>query len=215
MLRIKHMKTSVIMKRQLGVNQVRQETKTQFFNANDLLEAYRSKDGSTLKEIHKYISLSSTQDYMKVIMQEEGSVEKPYYAKRGKNGGTWMHPYLFIDFAMWLSPSFKYKVVKWIYDNLIKNRIESGDTFKEVNSALFNSKPNSLPYEYSNEARMINNLVFGKPEGGQRNEASEQQLDMLKRLQVADAKLIKNGRNYFQRYEDLKKIKEAFLLTEK
>ena len=40
-----------------------------------------------------------------------------YLKTRGKyNGGTWMHPMLFIDFAMWINPSFKYDVLKFVYD---------------------------------------------------------------------------------------------------
>ena len=32
--------------------------------------------------------------------------------KRGKdNSGTWLHPSLFIDYAMWLNPKFRAKVV--------------------------------------------------------------------------------------------------------
>lgn len=33
-----------------------------------------------------------------------------------------MHPLLFIDFAMWLNPAFKVKVLKFVYDELIKFR---------------------------------------------------------------------------------------------
>ena len=40
--------------------------------------------------------------------------------KRGKdNKGVWMHPYLFADYAQWLSPEFRAKVAIWIGDNLL------------------------------------------------------------------------------------------------
>lgn len=39
---------------------------------------------------------------------------------RGNNVGTIMHPLLFIDFAMWLNPAFKYDVLKFVYDELRK-----------------------------------------------------------------------------------------------
>ena len=48
-----------------------------------------------------------------------------YTKKRGKNGGTWMHPYLFIDFAMFLSAEFKLQCIKWLHDNLLILRDET------------------------------------------------------------------------------------------
>ncbi|MBC7407182.1 MAG: KilA-N domain-containing protein [Arcicella sp.] len=35
-------------------------------------------------------------------------------ANKGVNAGTWMHPILFIDFAMWINPKFKVKVLKFV-----------------------------------------------------------------------------------------------------
>lgn len=35
----------------------------------------------------------------------------PYHksrANKGDNAGAWMHPILFVDFAMWINPKFKY-----------------------------------------------------------------------------------------------------------
>lgn len=43
-----------------------------------------------------------------------------------------MHPLLFIDFAMWLNPAFKVKVLKFVYDQLIQYRNDAGDTYKEM-----------------------------------------------------------------------------------
>jgi hypothetical protein len=125
-----------------------------------------------------------------------------------------MHPYLFMDFAMWLSPKFKLTCIKWIFDNLIKSRINAGDGFKQVNEALFNQKPNIPHWEYSNEAKMINKLVFGKPDKDQRNKATEYQLNLLSGLQKADKKLIDEGIDYLDRFKRLEKLKESFALLQ-
>lgn len=194
--------------------EIRQDTKTEFFNSNDLLDAYNNKKG-TARRIQKYLDNEATKRYMTALLQAEidnnpnsGYSDPDIIAqKRGKHGGTWMHPYLFIDFAMWLSPEFKVTVIKWVYDNLIKLRIEAGDGFKEVNAAVFEATPNSPPHVYSNEAKMINKLVFGTPDSGQRNGATEDQLAALKALQRADARLIGEGLDYFARYEKLKDLK--------
>ncbi len=209
------MKTSITIFRPDNGVSVRQDTKTSFFNANDLLEMYNKKEGSS-KAIDAYFRNDSTKRYVEALMQQEdlntvnsGELENAVVStKRGKNGGTWMHPYLFIDFAMWLSPEFKVKVVKWVYDNLISLRIESGDSFKEVNQALFDAKPNRPPFEYANEAKMINKIVFGKPDKDQRNNATEEQLALLKSLQKADKQLILDGLDYYDRYTKLIEIKK-------
>lgn len=127
--------------------------------------------------------------------------------KKGRvNGGTWMHPYLFIDFAMWLSPEFKLNCVKWIYDNLIKFRNFSGNSFKEVSAALKETGATD-PLKYIREAKMINKLVLGSPAGGQRNGATEEQLDLLNRLQKADVKLILKGKTFPERVAELQNLK--------
>jgi hypothetical protein len=210
------MKTAVIMQRQnMNGLSIRQNSKNQFFNATDLVEAYNLKTGD-LKRIQNYLDNEATKRFMVALAQAEndnnskesnlnnGLIE----TKRGKYGGTWMHPYLFIDLAMWLSPEFKVTVIRWVYDNLIKLRNEAGDSFKDVNEALFDKYPSLPPFGYANEAKMINKLVFGNPNAGQRNLATEVQLSMLKSLQKADIKLIQSGLDYYERYEKLKELKQ-------
>jgi len=220
------MKTAVIMYRDLNGIKIRQNHKTSCFNANDLLELYNTTTEKKA-DMHSYLRSKQFKKFknevIKDILQNTQKIgilksseeshemdmifldETVCQVKRGKNGGTWLHPFLFMDFAMWLSPEFKLTCIKWIYDKLIQVRDECGDTFKEVNDALFNKKPNTAPFEYANEARMINKIVFGNQDKGQRNGASEQQLDMLKNLQKIDIGLIKEGKEYFERYEELKR----------
>jgi len=216
------MKTEQIIDRNLNGVAVRQSTKTRFFNANDLLSLYSKQKGAKEKRITDYLDNAQTKSYMSAIQADslntansrelEYPLVEPYYTKRGKYGGTWMHPYLFIDFAMWLSPEFKLTCVKWIYDKLIDLRLEGGDTFKLVNLALFNRKPTTTQYEYSNEAKMINKLVFGTPEGGQRNGATEKQLELLTRLQKADVHFIQQGLDYYDRFVKLNEMKSMLSL---
>lgn len=208
------MKTSVVIFRPQGGLSVRQDTKNSFFNATDLVKLYNEGKKSK-KSIDAYLVNDTTKRYMEALINENlntqnsGELENSIMTtKRGKHGGTWMHPYLFIDFAMWLSPEFKVKVVRWVYDNLISLRIESGDSFKEVNEALFEVKPNRPPFDYANEAKMINKLVFGRPDRDQRNSATEDQLSMLKALQKADRQMILDGLDYYDRYTKLIDLKK-------
>jgi hypothetical protein len=57
-----------------------------------------------------------------------------------------------------------------------------------------------------NDAKMINKLVFGDPTGGQRNLATPEQLALLEKMQKADIQLIKEGKDFYVRYEKLKEL---------
>lgn len=218
-----NMKTAQIMKRDLNGTAIRQNHKTGMFNANDLLESY-NQDSRRHKRIDKYVSTKTTKEYIQVIREQlakksnttkTGYLEFPLAqavpesdvlrSNRGSvNGGTWMHPYLFLDFAMWLSPEFKYQCMVWLHDKLIKFRDEAGDTFKEINQELGEQRQ----MVYIEEARMINELAFGSSRGGQRNLATEEQLSMLQRLQKADIKLIKKGLTFDDRRKNLKVLRD-------
>lgn len=209
------MKTSVIMTRKMNGIDIKQDSKNQFFNANDVLDLYNKQNGEN-KRIQNYLDNKATKEYMDELVNQvflnnsnTSELKNPIISvKRGKYGGTWMHPYLFIDFAMWLSPKFKASVIKWVYDNLISLRINSGDNFKEMNQALFEAKPNATPYDYANEASMINKLVFGSTEKEQRNIATEDQLKLLNLLQKANKKMIEDGMSHYDRYIKLLEVRK-------
>jgi hypothetical protein len=50
--------------------------------------------------------------------------------------GTWVHPLILIDIAMWLSMDFKYQAMQWLQDNLLKYRDISGDDYKKLSTAI-------------------------------------------------------------------------------
>jgi hypothetical protein len=87
-----------------------------------------------------------------------------------------------------------------IEDKLIEFRNEAGDKFREMTAALKLSGAVS-PREYIREAKMINNLVFNTPIG-QRNNATEDQLALLNRLQKYNAHLIGQGMSFVLREKE-------------
>lgn len=201
------------MLRTLNGNIVGQRTDNGFFSANDLLNAYlMTEEGKkNPKILAEYFRKKSTDEIIEEIRKDlnmENSTylnNDVYNIKRGSKGGTYMHPYLFVDFAMWLSPSFRLQAIKWIYDKLIPMRHLVGDTYKDLTKAI---KDNLNPADYTDyqrEANMINELVFDG-RAGQRNLATEKQLDLLDRLQVADIKLIEKG--IVSIYDRRNKLKE-------
>jgi hypothetical protein len=129
--------------------------------------------------------------------------------KRGKNGGTWVHPYLFLDFAMWLNPRFKLWAMSIIEDKLIELRNEAGDKFKEMASALKRIGAVN-PREFAEEAKMINRLVFDGVQSGMRNEATTDQLDLLNKLQKYNAHLIEKGLSRHARQKECENFKTFY-----
>jgi len=132
------MKTAQIMMRPFKDGTIRQNHKTGWFNATDLIKIannYRAQIGKKEKLIKDYFKTDSTIDFIKEILDRE-NISQAYISKKGKNGGTWVHPLLLIDIAMWLSPEFKYDAMKWLEDELIKNRDASGNSYKKMTSSV-------------------------------------------------------------------------------
>jgi len=216
------METAVIIYRDLNGTKIRQNHKTGFYNANDLINLYNiSVDGTDKKQkrIIDYLGNASSLEWQDKIMAEEShnsNVDKStqlenglVIAKKGRvNGGTWMHPYVFIDFALWLNVDFKYTCIKWLHDNLIQTRDECGEGFKKINQSIFDTQSSYDPFAYSNEAKMINKIVFGTSEAGQRNVATKEQLDILDKIQKADENLIREGMPFRERGPALARIKK-------
>lgn len=134
------MKTTQIMQRPILDGMVRQNHKTEWLNANDLLEIHNRKAkqlGKVTKKINAYTVNSTSIEFFEEIMNQE-SITTVYESKKGKNGGTWMHPLVFVDFAMWVSPEFKYHAMQWLTDTLLKNRDNSGESYKKMASSVAN-----------------------------------------------------------------------------
>lgn len=131
------MKTEVILNRALENGSIRQSSKTGYFSLTDLIQTYTDTTGET-KQLHNYLGSIPTRKFMQALAQDQGVlVNELLVTRRGRyNGGTWAHPYIFVDLAMWLSPEFKVVAIGWIYDNLVKFRNSSGDSFSTMNSML-------------------------------------------------------------------------------
>lgn len=196
------MKTEVILHRQFNGESVRQLSKCAFLCATDITAIYnkiRVAEGKGKKELKHYFQLTSTIEFMEALCYEinqENSKGKnrSFYSnllinkgispkdlkmvKRGKdNAGTWLHPYLFIDYAMWLSPQFRAKVVIWVGDNLLHFRNASGDAYKSCNKALDKAFDIGNKYwEYAKVAKFVSKRIMDKEEPDQWNIASKDQL---------------------------------------
>lgn len=170
------MKTNQEMIRPMGEFKVIQRTKDGFFCATSLLAQWNEKSGMK-KEVTKFFELQSTSELVKVIMERENlnTQDSTYLKTRGKNGGTWMHPVLFIDFAMWINPHFKYDVIKFVYDEMIKFRNLAGDAYPSMCRAVRSIMPEPIfRKKVKDLARSLNIIVYGKHESEMRNKVGDE-----------------------------------------
>ena len=174
------MKTNQIMIRQMGEFSVKQRTKDGFFNATELLKQWNRVSGMK-KEVTKFLDLGSTSELVKIIME--------------RDAGTWMHPVLFIDFAMWINPSFKYDVIKFVYDDMIRYRNLAGDSYKELASAISKIVPKTfIPKAMQKVGEALNWIVFDSHEPLLRNKhGNESKQRELWQLEKKVADLINEG----------------------
>lgn len=155
----------------MGEFKVEQRTVDGFFNATELLKQWNLHNG-TKKELKHYFENQSANELINTIIERENlnSRKSAYLSSRGKNGGTWMHPILFIDFAMWINPSFKYDVIKFVYDEMIKFRNLAGDAYPSMCRAVRSIMPEPIFREKVKDlAKSLNIIVYGKHETEMRN----------------------------------------------
>lgn len=209
------MKTNQIMIRPLGDFKVKQRTKDGFFNATDLIKQWNEAKGMK-KEINDYLGNKSTEEFIEELIKEE-SLDKGNYpyvksrASRGDNAGTWMHPLLFLDFAMWLNPRFKVKVLKFVQDEMIRFRHLAGESYSTMCKAVRTLFSDDKDFKEKIQvlARSLNIIVYGKHEHEMRNKiAKESKIRELYELQSRitewiDLNLVKN-------YDDLKGALQRF-----
>lgn len=172
--------TNQIMKRQLDKFVVEQRTKDGYFCLTGLLNNWNLKMG-TKKELKDYFDNKATQEFIKALANEENlhGDKSPYVkskARLDRGGGTWGHPLLFIDFAMWLNPVFKVKVLKFVSDQMLAYRDEAGEAYKALSSAVGKIiAPNSMKQQMPQIAKAINWVVFNNHQKEIRNDYGEEQ----------------------------------------
>lgn len=211
---------------------IRQETKDCFLSLKDLQEAYtvaRVKNGWADKDISNILNREDNIERIFYLLQEQGilsdkttnswfyeEVQKNGLTKtlkglgvyrttgRGENKQSVCNPYIWVLVAMELNPQLYAKVVMWLTDKLILNRIEACDLNKNLRSAY--GRFRNPDYGELNKA--LNIKVFGHHETGMRNLASEKDLRTLCYLQDSLCFCIKQG--YLKSKEDVFKAIEDY-----
>lgn len=196
------MKTNIVLKstdRELFGVTIRQNTKEQFLSVTDLQKAYevaRWQYFWTEKKINDVLSWNATKERVYYLLKEADLIKTPLNlfmemvekegitsvlkglnvyktTGRGENKQVMASPYIWMLLAMELNPMIYAKVIKWLTDSLIFDRIEAGGEFMPMNSAIKTIVPNP---DYPKYSIAINTKVFGKHISGMRNLASAKEL---------------------------------------
>ena len=175
------MKTQVLMKRPLFDGSIRQKSDNGYLSANDLMKAgnkWRIKNNKPPVDLQRWFQLEQTKEFVNEL--ENQLNEKVKIASRGRKGETWLHPYLFIDLALYISPKLKIEVYQWLYDELLKYRNNSGDSYKKMTGALWHNSKNKSNFKES--IRKTANII--KKECGviDWQKASEEQLRLRDKI---------------------------------
>lgn len=180
------MKTNVIMTRPMGQFEVLQRTSDGWFDANALLTQWNSIRENPQRAMSRFLDSPNTKTFIEALQdevsrsaeQQVGDIQvvKKVKGRNTSKGGTkdqvWLHPYLFIKFAMWLNPKFEVQVIKFVYDELIKCRHLAGDNYNVLTAAV-----SKLPdCDYREVAKAIQWIVFNRTGKNLRQQATQKEL---------------------------------------
>lgn len=203
------MKTNVIMKskdRDLFGVVIKQETNTGFLSVTELQKAYevaRWQYGWSDRNVKNIMQTQDFKERVYYLLESQSIIkvdiltfmemtEKEGIAKVLKGLGvykttgartskvTFANPYIWILLAMELNPMIYAKVVVWLTDSLIFDRMDAGNEFKPMNTAIKKiiTNPN-----YSKYSIAINEKVFGQHLTGMRNLATASELRHITKIE--------------------------------
>jgi len=171
------------------------------------------------KRPNDWLASTETQEYIsKLNTRISGNLIE---TKKGKNGGTWLHPKLAIMFARWLSIDFSIWCDEQI-DNIIHGkqadidwnmlRHASKSTNKVANEILqmvrLEQGKETQAHHYANEAKLVNWALTGEFKSINRDELPLPELNLLASLENRNSVLLGRGVDYQPRKELLSAMAE-------
>lgn len=163
------------MERPLWNGIVRQKSKSEMLNANDLVAVgnkWRALNNLKSFNLNQWKNSTSTKEFIETIENEYGCA---IVTTKGQKGGTWVHPFLFIDLALAINPKLKIEVYKWLYDCLLKYRNNSGDSYKKMAGALYMNTTQKT--NFSRGMTMVCKIIQNEVGVSDWQKATERQLE--------------------------------------
>lgn len=191
--------------------QATRRTKDGMVSLTELCNAFNELNG-TDKRVQNYLRQQSTND---LIAELQNDVVAPNSATRivshRNKYGTWGHPLLWLDFAMWLSPKFKLACLKLISDKVIPIRLDTIQRHKDLQLLLSESLNLSVGHWISIQ-QDLNQCAFGceRNEAKQLrdNKANEDALKRLQLLQTTIGQMVET--NIFTCYHDIQEYLKRY-----
>lgn len=203
------METNIILKskdRELFGIVIKQETKTGFLSVSELQKAYevaRWQYGWSDRKVSDIMQTENFKERVFYLLENQGVIKASFvgfmemvdkegitkvlkglgvYKTTGarESKATFTDPYIWILLAMELNPMIYAKVVVWLTDSLVFDRVEAGDEFRPMNNAI--KKIIETP-DYRKFSIAINEKVFGKHLTGMRNLASSSELKKITKIE--------------------------------
>jgi hypothetical protein len=140
--------TEVVMERELWGQVISQKSKSSLFSGTDLARAgnmWRLSNGLAAFNMPAWLRQKGTLEFIKEIEMRYPDT-KIKVVGRGRNAHTWLHPLLFIDMALAISPKLKIQCYEWLYDRLLQYRNDSGDSYKAMSGCLYSRYPNKREF---------------------------------------------------------------------
>lgn len=197
------------MIRYIDTFSVVQRTSDGYFDGSELLRQWNGVKENPRRQISKFLDMEETKQFIKALSVDESHRAKMLIGEnqilirvRGRNtkeGKTpdkvWMNPLLFIKFAMWINPTFEVKVLRFVYDEMIRYRNDAGDAYKELSSAIMKIVPKDfMPKAMQKVGEALNWVVFNAHEKMLRNKQGDESKQRdLWQLEKKVADLINEG----------------------
>jgi len=180
-----------------------------FFNATEIAKQFNRRPADFWKQ-------EQNREYLSILVTlSEGNEEDFVFTKKGgKYQGTWLHKDLAIQFSRWLSPELAIRLDRWTVERLAqersykKERLEAKTGYLPMSNAVLRAHDSVKFYHFSNEANMINHIMFGMSASkfrekhevpNVRDALDAAQLKEIARLQMINTGLIEVGMEYEER----------------
>ena len=166
-----------------------QRTSDGYFDGSELLRQWNGVEGNPRRRMSEFIDSTKVKEFLKALAEDESHRTKidigenqlliKIKGRNTKEGKTpdkvWMNPLLFIKFAMWINPTFEVKVLRFVYDEMIRYRNDAGDAYKELSSAVMKIVPKDfMPKAMQKVGEALNWVIFNSHEKMLRNKYGDE-----------------------------------------
>ena len=133
------MKTVQIIKRPIYGIHVHQRTGDGYFqltSIENVATVLRLQQDRAAFNPRAFLEQKGTKEFLEALEAKTG---QPPVIRNGKGRGhhIWVHPYVMIELILAISPELKVEAYAWLFDELIKYRGVSGDSYKAMCGSLY------------------------------------------------------------------------------